>query len=128
MRAELEQQLRSRYPKIFADWDKPLSESGMSFGLQCGDGWFDIIDELCRSLQRLTDEKGAPQIVAFQVKQKFGTLRFHATDDLEEEQVEILDNAMTLSSTTCELCGSPGKTLEIKRWRVTTRCEAHASE
>lgn len=48
----------------------------MSRGFECDDGWFDIIDVLCERIQFLIDHNDRPQVVAQQVKEKFGTLRF----------------------------------------------------
>ncbi|MBF5007277.1 hypothetical protein [Diaphorobacter caeni] len=127
MTSELEQQLRSQYPKIFADWDKPLSESAMSFGLQCGDGWYGLIDQLCLELQHATDHDGEPQFVASQVKQKWGSLQFHAANEPSEVQSAIIQHAQTRSAAICEICGGPGQTLTINPRKVGTRCAMHAA-
>jgi len=51
MSPELTKKLISSYPKIFGDVNKPVTESLMGFGLECGDGWFDIIDNACWLIQ-----------------------------------------------------------------------------
>ncbi|WP_115306190.1 hypothetical protein [Suttonella ornithocola] len=56
--------------------------SCMSRGFECGEGWFDLIDTLCASIQSYIDqenEAGNPvkQVVARQVKEKLYTLRFY---------------------------------------------------
>lgn len=127
MHIGLEAKLRSRYPAIFANWNKPTSESGMSLGVQCGDGWFDIIDGLCRALQALADDEGVPPVVAVQVKQKFGTLRFHTDDELSDQQAELIHNAHAQSALTCEECGLPGRTMTLNRRQIATRCAVHAA-
>ena len=45
---------------------------------------------------------------AAQVKEKFGTLRFYMTRYTDEIR-ELISSAETLSSVTCEECGSPGE-------------------
>jgi hypothetical protein len=72
------------------------------------------------------DERPVPdaveQVVALQVKEKYGTLRFycHGGDDYTQG---VLDMAETLSSMTCERCGAPGQ-LRDGGW-MRTLCEQH---
>jgi hypothetical protein len=60
--------LYERYPVIFAQRHRPLQESLMGFGFSCQDGWFDLIDELCATLQTGVDRGDFLQIKAVQVK------------------------------------------------------------
>lgn len=50
MTPELEIQLVTRYPEIFRDAGGNPSQTAMAWGLAIGDGWFDLIDVLCRQL------------------------------------------------------------------------------
>jgi hypothetical protein len=74
----------------------------MAFGMDCGDGWFDLIWNLCEQIEaHLVPE----DFEVAQVKEKWGGLRFYVmggnwlTYDLiskaEEESYEV-----------CEECGS----------------------
>lgn len=76
MKTEHQEQLFNRYPKIFAQHALPMTETAMNWGIECGDGWYTLIDTLCGLLQHGTDRNGAPQVEATQVKEKFGALRF----------------------------------------------------
>jgi hypothetical protein len=109
-------QLRQRYPNIFAD---------LGGGFMCGEGWFDLIDTLCEQLQFATDHNGAPQAVAVQVKEKFGTLSFY-TREVSAAQRGMIAMACAMSARLCEKCGQPGLTLVKGAWQ--TRCPAHAPE
>jgi len=64
-----------------------------------------------------------PQVVAVQVKEKFGTLRFYFNggDDHIDGLVAMAEG---MSSVTCEECGVPGK-LRKGSW-VQTLCDQHA--
>jgi hypothetical protein len=42
----LEKQLIEKYPVLFQDVNKSPKETLMCFGCECGDGWFDILDNL----------------------------------------------------------------------------------
>ena len=88
----------------------------MAWGFECGSGWFNIIDTLCSQIQHHIDwkSKNIPaeeveslQIVASQVKEKFGTLRFYY--DGGDETIEgMVRMAEAMTGKTCESCGVPG--------------------
>jgi hypothetical protein len=100
----------------------------MCWGFRCDDGWYQIIDELCTSLQSQTDNNGFPQIVAFQVKEKFGTLRFYVLES-NQTQRDLIAMAEHMSSKTCEKCGDVGKLRKFESLgRVRTLCDSHAKE
>ena len=40
MKAELQQQIFAKYPKMFGDRTKPMTETCMCWGLEVGDGWY----------------------------------------------------------------------------------------
>lgn len=112
MSPELEQALVKKYPELFADYGVVPSQSPMAFGFECGDGWFDLLDVLCAQLAALPpvsdDDEGGLSLRAMQVKEKYGTLRFHvgpATD----EALALIDFAEALSARICETCGNKGR-------------------
>jgi len=76
MRAELEEILYQRYPDFFVDRTMPPEASCMGRGFECGDGWFELIDCLCETLQWWIQHCEMPPLRVTQVKEKFGTLRF----------------------------------------------------
>lgn len=55
MSPELDEQLCKKYPKIFADRHADMRTTAMCWGFEIGDGWYDIIDSLCRVLQSEVD-------------------------------------------------------------------------
>lgn len=132
MRDELQNTLYEKYPKIFVEKDLSMQETCMCWGIGTGDGWFELIDRLCATLQFHTDKNGYPQVVATQVKEKFGRLRFyHRYVEPETppnfprpyEFLEgMIDFAEIMSENTCEICGEKGKVQTKNRW-VSVRCE-----
>jgi hypothetical protein len=66
--------------------------------------------------------EACPYVIAVQVKEKYGTLRFYYNggDDVVDGIVRM---AEAMSAITCEVCGAPGKMLG-DGW-VTVRCEEH---
>jgi hypothetical protein len=69
--------------------------------------------------------EACPQVVAIQVKEKFGTLRFYyrGGDDVVSG---IERMAESMSAVTCETCGAPGVT-RSGGW-IQTLCDTHAEE
>jgi len=142
MKQELDEQLCARYPKIFVDRHADMRTTAMCWGFECGDGWYNILDQLCGIIQSHIDwsiknnawdvEKDSknirsivPQVVAAQVKEKFGSLRFYY--DGGDDYIRGLSvMAESMSMVTCETCGAPGKT-RGRGWMYTA-CDTHAQE
>ena len=121
MKAELETKLVKKYPKIFQMAGSLPQESCMAWGLSCGDGWYWLIDDLCRELQFNTDKNNQPQVVAAQVKEKFGGLRFYINSGTDEQYAKI-HFAETLSYTICEECGTAKGVRQTEGW-IKSLCE-----
>lgn len=147
MKPELDKALCEKYPEIFANRHADMRATAMCWGFECGDGWFNIIDRLCHLIQhhinnredqlKIVDNWKAegkellpwmrelaeiPQVVAVQVKEKFGGLRFYVNGS--EEYIDgAIAMAEEMSYVTCEICGKPGH-LSGNSWRV-TRCSEH---
>ena len=107
MKRELDLSLCARFPKIFAQRQMPMIRTAMSWGFECGDGWFNLIDSLCESIQAHVDHSKCWQVKAIQVDEKYGGLRFYYSggDDTVFALVSLAEN---LSERTCEVCGAPG--------------------
>lgn len=124
MKNELDALLCERYPLIFANRTRSIRESCMGRGVACGDGWFTLIDTLCERLQFWTEHNGAPQVVATQVKEKWGELCFYA-HGANDEQLGMIAMAKAMSARMCETCGQPGQVL-VSGGIFLTRCPMHA--
>lgn len=130
MNQDLDKLLCEKYPKIFANRNKSMTETAMCWGFDHGDGWYKIIDNACSVIQRHIDwknrsEEKVRQVTADQVKEKFGSLRFYVSggDDYTDG---VISMAEEMSSTTCEKCGSPGR-LRGKGW-LYTACDEHVRD
>ena len=176
MRKELDEELCRKYPRIFRDRHADMRATAMCWGFDCGNGWYNIIDVLCRvidshvrqqreqrcaallmnralsrairgdrsTLNRLPRylqncvlsnlEDPEPQcfrvprkinVVATQVKEKYGTLRFYVygADEYIDGMIHMAEG---MSATTCETCGNPGK-IRDGGW-TRTLCDEHAKE
>lgn len=121
MNREHTEYLFKHFPSFFNP-RAPLRDSLMAFGFECGDGWFELIKELCEKLEVLQ----LKNFEVIQVKEKFGGLRFYYSIREELERVgeidHLIDEAGGKSYKTCETCGKPGKS-EDDGW-ITTLCPA----
>jgi len=107
MHLYLENILVKKYPGIFQQYGGDMRETCMHWGIACGSGWFKLIDKLCNDLSKY------PEVVASQVKEKFGGLRFYiegVDKDHSDAIYNHIDAAEGESLKTCEDCGEPGKT------------------
>jgi len=131
MSPELAAKLRGDYPLIFAvmppleseDADVPVLPSPFAiWGFECGDGWCGLLDALCLSLQHATTKYGSPQVIASQVKEKFGGLRFYTCghDAYQDGMIEL---AAAMSVRICEVCGNRGRI--VRNGWIKTRCVEH---
>ena len=145
MTPELEQELYDRHPVIFEGRFLPPTQSLMCFGLECGDGWFDLIDVLCGQLENShfnavrrwerefaeasADDNGMVSVPveprvprAVQVKEKFGGLRFYVdlATDADYARIHAIES---MSYRICETCGCPGRNQQVNNWWLTS-CDA----
>ena len=96
-------------------------ESFSMFGVECGDGWFDLLWRLCTDLELMGWQGHVTQ-----VKEKFGELRFYISG-ATEEVFNRIDEATDESHRTCETCGQPGALDQSLYWLVTL-CPTHTQE
>ena len=158
MNPELSKQLCEKYPKIFRNRHGDPKDSPISFGIECGDGWYKVIDMLCLAASNVYStsiyvdaEDGVkldlkpnaynkeyyfgiepPQVIADQIKEKFGSLRFYYHLEFDPKLIElnvsgkypeiekiisryndyfdgIVHMAEILSVHTCEITGGEGE-------------------
>jgi len=119
MTKELEDKLFNRFNFYKAD-------ASLMFGIECGNGWFDIIWELSEKIENIlnkyypTNQQAldllidCPVFGVKQVKEKFGTLRFYYemrldTPAAHDEIMNAVNEAEEKTYTTCEECGQPGE-------------------
>jgi hypothetical protein len=116
MTSQLEHKLIQKYPDFFKNVTKSPQETCMCWGIETGDGWYDIIDNLCGFLTDLRQNRhyylklkeefrdnenhgsidfSCPEIVFDQVKSKYATLRvywhFEGIGDYENIKSKLED-------------------------------------
>ena len=138
MNNELQKELYEKYPDLFSNRDKSPMESCMSWGIECNDGWYELLSSVCWRISQhekniedrkriLADqpEKIKEELEYFpvkfdQIKEKYGGLRiyFSGGDDYVEGVVSMAEE---FSYKVCEVCGNAGK--PNKGGWITTLCE-----
>jgi hypothetical protein len=115
MSPELEKKLLDKYPKLFS--------SKQFWGVECGDGWYDLLDYLCGAIKEHTYD--SDELTVDQAKEKFGRLRFYLSreDDVLHGMISM---AEYMSGHVCEVCGNRGE-LRNGSW-VVTLCDEHHQE
>lgn len=103
------EELRKTFPKVFAE----LSYPGM---VSLPKGWEKLVSNLVADLNSLSIP-----VHVHQIKEKFGTLRFHASWPAEESRekriaIALIHEAERASNYICESCGERGWLRENLRW------------
>ena len=119
MTADQQQILFDRYPKLFRQKDLPKTQTCMCWGITCGPGWFQLLDDLCAQLA-LLDRVAGVHVEFMQLKSKLATLRaYYDIVELPEYPGEdqanwhnivaaIVETAERRSASTCEETGRYG--------------------
>lgn len=123
MKRELEEKLVVKYPSLYRDYRGDMRQTCMTWGFEHGDGWYHLVDELSSRVDRYN-------VVAIQVKEKFGGLRFYyqGPPGMSDKNSEIVENIVdiyeNLSYHTCEICGNAGVHRDEGGWMETlcTKC------
>ena len=141
MNIELQNTLYQKYPQLFINKDKMPIQRPMCFGIEVGDGWYEILSSICWMIKQHEDNKiwqrkyieekeperlkETPEYfpVKFdQIKEKYGGLRIYFSGG--DEYIEgLVSMAEAMSYKICEICGNKGEA--NKHGWIATRCEAH---
>ena len=130
MTEKLQNKLYKTFNKIFTQKDQSLR-----WGFECDDGWYELIYSLCEKIQAYIDEVKCQQVIATQVKEKFGSLRFYTAFELLNEDDVIndvhygaiqtmIDKASEQSLKTCEVSGGYGTLHKRGTWLKTLSKES----
>lgn len=93
--------------------------------LHQGNWWVERCEEILKEKKYDEVPEKVNQVVAVQVKEKFGGLRFYYEGG-DETVRGMVHMAETLASVTCETCGSPGH-IRGRGW-LYTACDEHTKE
>jgi hypothetical protein len=131
-----ESTLFNKYPLIFRAAISPRRYPSLPiahWGIECGQGWYPIIEDLAAWLENealaLKARKKRPPVMS-QVKEKFGVITIYINGfpsmRFFEELYPRLEAAYAKSKTVCEICGEPG-TFRGDGW-MRMRCDKCEAE
>lgn len=141
MKQELQDQLFEKYPTLFENKNKSPRESCMAWGIECNNGWYELISSVCWRISkhekniadriRIRNEAGKENdqsdldyvpVKFDQIKEKFGGIRIYYTggDDYVRGVISLADE---MSYKICEVCGNAGK--PNKNGWITVLCDEH---
>ena len=142
----LEKYLIKTYPKIFVDMYGPMDKTCLHWGIETGDGWWFLLNNLCSKIQTHIDDppwvlkdddsgnhyekpkkQVCPQVVALQIKEKFGSLRFYYSGG-DEYIRGMIDFAESLSYNICENCGRFNEDVGRTQGWIQSLCTTCATE
>jgi len=111
------EKLIKTFPYLYSD----------SFGFECDDGWFNLLFGLSTAIGICKDiHQNVPEYVdysIFQVKEKFGNLRYYPKHTLDPLSMHIITTYEDYSSTICESCGSNNNAILTLTNRWTRLCD-----
>jgi hypothetical protein len=117
MRQELQLELQSQF--AFMKRDMSLGNRYQNYGCECGDGWFELIQELCQRITNVYKFEGIDDIdiEILQIKEKFGKLRFYYRHFGDSNTIQAIDflgvGSLRLSPPSDEECEYKKKISEL---------------
>ena len=108
----------------------------MAWGFECDDGWYDLLEKCMEKIQyacnffSLDGDGREVQVIANQIKEKYGTLRFYISvyggNEIENSIFDdIINEAERKSKYTCEITGKDGSLCHRGGW-YKTLCRTEA--
>ena len=100
MKKELDEALCAKYPLIFKDRHADMRITAMCWGLDCGDGWYNIIDVLCGLL---TSDYRHAETDYKSIKDKLGKPRWEfdkkivTQENIDESKAKMEEEAAKVS-------------------------------
>lgn len=127
---ERDKKLFEDFPELYRGKNDNSRDNRVVGGLEINEGWYDLVYDLSEDIIEYCEENDHEIPKVFQVKEKFGGLRFYfESGDIDEEIYDIVNKAEHKSYQTCEVCGEEGVLCERKEghW-LKTLCEEHSEE
>jgi len=100
MKKQLDEALCAKYPLVFKDRHADMRTTAMCWGLDCGDGWYNIIDVLCGLL---TSDYRHAKTDYESIKDKLGKPRWEfdkkivTQENIDESKAKMEEEAAKVS-------------------------------
>jgi hypothetical protein len=97
------QTLFVKFPHLYRERTAPLESSKMAWGFQCEDGWYKIIYEMSKKIDKISTEGEHAPAISLVSRHKDGTL-YVAVSNITPPVADIVTRATEQSRLTCEFC------------------------
>jgi len=92
------------------------------FGIQCDDGWFNVINEFNSKVDNYLKKNFIKDFKIERIKENCGRLQITA-NSVDETIKKYIDEAEDTSLFVCEKCGGQGNPVYVRGWAITV-CES----
>lgn len=122
MDEKLDDALVRDFPILYQNRYKNCQCTCMCWGFECDSGWESLIRELSEKLENYNLKHKKNPVIAQQVKEKYGVLRFYFYGG-DNNINNLIDEAENKSAEICEMCGKEGKLCIKNNYWYKTLCE-----
>ena len=96
-------QLYERFSHLYRERSAPLESSMMGWGFQCEDGWYKILYDMSKKIDKISKGGEFAPAISQVSKHEDGTL-YVAVSNITPPVADIVTRATEQSRLTCELC------------------------
>jgi len=96
-------ELYEKFPHLYRERTAPLESSGMGWGFQCENGWYKIIYEMSKKIDKISTEGEHAPAISLVSRHEDGTL-YVAVSNITPPIADIVTRATEQSRLTCEFC------------------------
>jgi hypothetical protein len=96
-------ELYEKFPHLYRERTAPLESSGMGWGFQCENGWYKIIYEMSKKIDKISTEGEHAPAISLVSRHEDGTL-YVAVSNITPPVADIVTSATEQSRLTCEFC------------------------
>jgi len=96
-------ELYEKFPHLYRERAAPLESSHMAWGFQCENGWYKIIYEMSKKIDKISTEGEHAPAISLVSRHEDGTL-YVAVSNITPPVADIVTTATEQSRLTCEFC------------------------
>ena len=96
-------ELYEKFPHLYRERTAPLESSHMAWGFSCENGWYKIIYEMSKKIDKISTEGEHAPAISLVSRHEDGTL-YVAVSNITPPVADIVTSATEQSRLTCEFC------------------------
>jgi hypothetical protein len=91
MKRELDELLCKKYPLMMVNRNKNMQETAMCWGFDCGDGWFQILNQLMSNIQHHIDWRLRQREVAIRMREMAVQLKAGNSELFDQDTKDMIN-------------------------------------